>query len=220
MTSVELRTVLTGEVRPLSAEDARLSGIDKHPVTGKVEVHRLGLRGDHQADLEAHGGVDKAIHHYAFDHYPAWRDELPEAAERLARVGAFGENFSTLGWTEHDVCLGDVVSVGSAKLQVSHGRQPCWKLNVRFALPDMLPRVTRTGRCGWYYRVLEPGWVEAGDRLELLERPHSQWTIARLFAVLFGPEFERADLLALLDVPELADAWRERTHKRLRRSAG
>lgn len=217
MKSASLHAVLIGTVAPLHPQDPRPSGIDKHPVQGPLWAGRYGLRGDAQADLEAHGGPDKAVHQYASDHYPAWREELPDAALRLSRLGAFGENLATSGWTEHDVCLGDVVQVGRVKLEVSHGRQPCWKLNVRFGAPDMVRRVTQSLRCGWYYRVLEEGLLEAGQPLELVDRPLPHWTIARLFGVLFGPgPGEHRELETLLTVPVLADAWKVRARKRLR----
>jgi len=218
MQPASLEAVLAGVVKPITASDPRPSAIDKHPLTGAVWVGRLGIRGDEQADREVHGGLDKAVHHYPFDHYPAWRQDLPTAHQRLSAHGAFGENFSSLGWTEDTVCLGDVVAAGEARLEISHGRQPCWKLNSRFETPDMVLRVTQSKRCGWYYRVLEEGQVQAGAPLEILERPHPEWTIARLFAVLFV-EAPAADLLhGLLELGVLADAWKERANKRLRRA--
>ncbi|HEX7074586.1 MAG TPA: MOSC domain-containing protein, partial [Hyphomicrobiaceae bacterium] len=91
-------------------------------------------------------------------------------ADFLSSPPAFGENLSTLGITEETVHIGDIYQVGGVILQVSQGRQPCWKLNARFNRPDMAWRVQMTGRTGWYYRVLREGWIETGDEFVLVER--------------------------------------------------
>lgn len=128
---VALQAVLTGRVAPLGVKGAA-SAIAKTPVVGPVAVGPLGLAGDEQADRRVHGGPEKAVHHYALDHAAAWRGDLPGLRDLLEQPGAFGENFSTHGLTEHDVCVGDLWRVGSALLQVSQARQPCFKLNLRF----------------------------------------------------------------------------------------
>jgi MOSC domain-containing protein YiiM len=207
---VEVLAVLTGTVRAFRTPDEP-SAIAKRAILGAVAVGPLGLAGDSQADLVNHGGADKAIHHYAFDHYPFWRDSLPDHP-LLTAPGAFGENISTLGLTEHNVCLGDRFRLGTALVEVSHGRQPCWKLGHRFGRADVAARVVQTGRAGWYYRVLEPGQVTAGDRLALVKRGLTEWTLARLFAVLIGGEGKRdqAALQELTRTEVLAEAWRRR----------
>src|SRR5690606_1145821 len=162
-----LLAVLIGSAVPYTRPGS-MSGIAKRPVDATLDIGVSGLRGDEQGDLRVHGGPDKAVHHYPFDHYAAWRGELGAHA-LLDAAGAFGENFSTLGWTEQTVCIGDVVQAGTAVLEVSQGRQPCWKLNDRFDVPDMARRLQASGRTGWYYRVPEPGKVRVGDSLHLLQ---------------------------------------------------
>lgn len=219
MLTAVLDAVLVGSIEPLSPDDPRPSGIDKQPLDRAVAIHALGIDGDHQADTTVHGGPDKAIHHYPHDHYAWWGEELPHARARLQRPGAFGENFSTSGWTEHDICQGDVIAVGTAILQVSHGRQPCSKLNSRFETPDMVRRVTQSTRCGWYYRVLQTGIARRGDDLRIVERPLPDWTVARLFRVLFEPPVDAAQVEAALHLDSLAEAWKTRARKRLNRAS-
>lgn len=190
------------------------SALIKLPVPGRLAVGPDGLAGDRQADRVHHGGPDKALHHYPFDHYGAWLMELPGQAGLLHSPGAFGENLSTLGMTEANVCLGDVFRLGSALLQVSQGRQPCRKLNWRFATRDMVERVRASGRTGWYYRVLEAGGIGAGDRFELAERPCPDWPLARLWQVLFGPSDDPDALAELARHDILAAGWRERAERR------
>ncbi len=205
--------VLIGAVAPLGA-DGRMSGIDKKPTPGPWRIGAVGIAGDAQADLAHHGGAEKALHHYALDHYAAWRAEIG-AASPLAAPGAFGENLSTQGWTEDMVCVGDVVAFGTALLQVSQGRQPCWKLNRRFGVADMALRVQKSGRTGWYYRVMREGTAEPGDRLTLLERPCPDWPLSRLARLLYHETGDRAGLSAMAELAPLAEGWRRLAQKRL-----
>src|SRR5690606_2996352 len=124
---------------------------------------RLGHEGDEQADRAVHGGPEKAIHHYARDHYDLWRAEIGDHP-LLHRPGAFGENISTTGLSEEDVCIGDRYRLGTALVEVSQGRQPCWKVDHRFGGLAISAAMVRSRRTGWYYRVIEEGAVGAGDR--------------------------------------------------------
>lgn len=213
---IAIHAFLTGKAVPYSRPGTR-SGIHKVPVDGPVRIGELGLQGDEQGDLRVHGGVDKAVHHYALDHYPAWRSELGDLPV-LQQPGAFGENISALGLTEADVCLGDRFHLGSARLEVSQGRQPCWKLNDRFSVPDMARRVQATGRSGWYYRVLQPGRAQAGDALTLIERPHPDWPLVRLARLLYDRVLDPALLEPALALP-LVPSWRKLIERRLQHAA-
>lgn len=190
-----------------------LSAIAKQAQSGAVQVGPLGLVGDEQGDTKFHGGPDKAVHLYASAHYPDWRAELGELPV-LASVGAFGENLAVDGVSEETVCIGDQWRIGSVVLEVSQGRQPCWKLNDRFGVPDMARRLQDTLRTGWYCRVLQAGEIGAGDEIALLARPHPAWPIARMMDVLYRPCLDAAVLDALLALP-LVPGWRALIERRL-----
>lgn len=207
-----LRAVLTGKTRPYTRPGSA-SAIDKRLRDGAVLAGALGLAGDEQGDARVHGGVDKAVHCYPWAHYEAWRRELPgeAAAELLGRPGAFGENFSLeAGLDEAKVCLADRWAIGDgaqgALFELSQGRQPCWKLNDRFGLPDMARRVQQGGRAGWYLRVLRPGPVRAGDAIRLVARPHPDWPLARLLRVIAERDCDPATLTQILALP-LPASW-------------
>lgn len=206
--------VLRGHAVPYTRPGTR-SAIDKQVVSGPVAVGALGLSGDEQGDTRSHGGPDKAVHHYAFEHYAPWREELG-ALPVLGRPGAFGENLSTHGVTESSLCLGDRVRVGSVLLEVSQSRQPCWRLNDRFGVPDMARRVQQTSRTGWYYRVLEPGTLQAGDALSLVSRPWGAWPLSRLIDVLYHQPLDAGVLQAMSALP-LTPSWRRLVDSRLAR---
>ena len=208
--------VLRGRAVPYTRPGTR-SAIAKTPVCGPVHVGLLGLDGDEQGDPRVHGGPDKAVHQYAQEHCADWRAELG-ALPVLAAPGAFGENMASTGMTEHSLCLGDQVRAGSVLLEVSQSRQPCWKLNDRFAVPTMARRVQDSGRTGWYYRVLQPGHLQAGDALVLVARPWPEWTLARIIDVLYHQPFDAAVLQALAALP-LTPSWQRLVQGRLARGA-
>ncbi|WP_137151705.1 MOSC domain-containing protein [Devosia sp. FKR38] len=213
MNGVRLGGLLTGSVRPLGAKGAP-SGIDKQPVSGPVVLTHHGLTGDAQGDLRVHGGPDKALHHYPFDHYAQWAEALG-ALPLLSRSGAFGENLSTLGLTEADVAVGDVFALGSAIIEVSQGRQPCWKLNARFEVADMARRVQISGRTGWYYRVLQTGQIAPDDALYRIDRRAPEWSIGRIWQIFYLDPLNRDVLAELAELAPLAEGWRRHARRRL-----
>ena len=206
-------TLLTGQVTVLPGSNTT-SGIDKHPVPAALALELTGFDGDQQADLRVHGGPEKAVHHYSRDHYDAWRADLGPLAV-LDAPGAFGENISDHGLTERTVAVGDVFRLGTALVQVSQGRQPCWKLNLRFGVPDMARRVQATGRTGWYYRVLEPGRVAPGERLDLVDRLAPDWSLWRLWHTLYVDRMNLAELRAMAGLEVLAESWRRYAQRRV-----
>ncbi len=204
--SARLRSVLIGRADTFLRAGVS-SAIAKRAVQGPVVVGELGLAGDEQADRRAHGGLDKAVHLYAWSHYAAWRQELPASA-LLDDAGAFGENLSVVGLDESTVCIGDRWRVGQVVLEVSQGRQPCWKLNLRFGVHDMAARVQQSLRAGWYCRVTQAGALQSGDTMELLQRPHPLWSVARLLALIRDRECSAAVIEEVLALP-LTPSWRK-----------
>jgi MOSC domain-containing protein YiiM len=211
----EVLAVLTGKVAPFRGP-GEPSAIAKSPRSGPVAVGPLGLEGDEQADLSVHGGTDKAIHHYPGDHYHFWRGVLGEHP-LLAGPGAFGENIATLGMVETEVCIGDRYRLGSALVEISQGRQPCWKQGHRFANPAVTAQIVHYRLSGWYYRVIEPGQVAAGDPIVLADRALPEWTVERVFGLLIAGEYDEdpAALRALAALAVLADSWRQRAARLL-----
>lgn len=207
--SVTIQSLFVGNAKPLSREGHAdvLSGIVKAPQTGKVWLSINGLQGDEQGDRTYHGGPEKALHHYAAEHYPYWRSlYAPGPVEMVA--GAFGENVSTVGMTEQDVFIGDVYRVGSELVQVSQGRQPCWKLNRLLRREDAAAVMQASGATGWYYRVLQDGWIATGDLFELIERPQPAWPMARLISALFSSQLRLDEWRQAAEIAQLTPNWR------------
>lgn len=212
--SARVASVQVGRVAPLGPERVP-SGIVKHPVAGPVSVARLGLAGDEQADLSVHGGPDKAVYGYAAAHYPAWAAEQPHLADRLD-PGAFGENLTIEGLAEADLCVGDIHAIGTARLQVCQPRQPCFKFALRLEDPRAPKAMVRSGRAGWYYRVIEEGALQAGDAVTLAERPHPDLAFTRLVEIVNFGEATREELTALAAAAGVADWLRAQAKAALR----
>lgn len=201
--------LLTG--RPVPFRDREYSAIAKTPVTGPVRITWLGLEGDSVADPVHHGGWDKAIHLYPQDHYPFWKAHTGDHPV-LNSCGAFGENIASSGLDEEQLCIGDRFTLGSAIVEVSHGRQPCSKLDHRFGRRDIMATVVKSARSGVYFRVIREGEAEAPTMMELIERPQPEWSVARVFRLLIGGghKGDKAAVRQLADMPLLAEAWRAR----------
>ncbi len=175
----------------------------KRPLAGPVRIGRTNLEGDAQADHRYHGGPDMAVLAYSADHYPAWRVEL---AWPDLPLGGFGENLSVSGATEETACIGDVWRAGTATLQIASPRKPCRKIAAFWGRPELLRLVQRNGRIGWYLRVIEEGAVAPGGAVELIARPHPEWTVRAAFAA--GQERGSPQALALAAVPALSERWK------------
>jgi MOSC domain-containing protein YiiM len=180
------------------------TGFFKEPVSGPVWAGTTNLAGDEQADLRVHGGPDKAINVYPIEHYAFW---LAELDFKELPNGAFGENFTVAGILETKACIGDIFELGDALVQISQPRQPCWKLSRRWRVEDLVARVVRTGKTGWYFRVLREGNVQAGATLVLVERPYPEWTVAIANNIMLHRKESSVAVHALAECPALSSSW-------------
>jgi MOSC domain-containing protein YiiM len=153
-----------GEPRVVQVADQEVvTAIFKEPVPGPLMLRRLNFDGDRQADLEVHGGKNKAIYAYASEHYAFWRREFPDMD---LPWGMFGENLTTEGLTEENASIGDQFRIGEAVVALSQPRLPCYKLSIRFDRADIVKRFFASRRSGIYFSVLEEGLVKTGDAIE------------------------------------------------------
>ncbi|PSB26444.1 MOSC domain-containing protein [Stenomitos frigidus] len=190
------------------------TGIFKEPVSTRVMVRSLNLDGDGQADLTVHGGLEKAVYVYPFEHYDHWRSELPDTE---LTMGNFGENFTTTGLKEEDLNIGDRFAIGTVKLMVTQPRMPCYKLGIRFGRPDMVKRFLASRRTGFYFSVLQEGEVGVGDTLELVSRDENNITVADI-TQLYTREQTDPDLLhRAAHLEALPESWRDYFQEQSRR---
>ncbi|HHX8303116.1 MOSC domain-containing protein [Vibrio antiquarius] len=206
-----VKAVLAGKTVPY-AHGAQ-SAINKQVLPERQHATELGFISDEQGDPRFHGGIQKALHIYPSEHYPIWQQQLGERTI-FQSAGGFGENISSEGVTESTICLKDKIRIGSTLLEVSQGRMPCWKLNVRFDQHDMARRLQDTLRTGWYFRVLEEGDIGAGDEIILCERPYPEWPLARIMGAVFTGCLNREELTQLSELP-LVESWGKLVERRL-----
>lgn len=175
---MKLISLNVGLPRALRVRDREVTtGIFKSPVPGPLMLRRLNLDGDGQADLQNHGGRNKAVYAYPSEHYEFWRRELP-GVELV--WGNFGENLTTEGLKEEDACIGDHFRIGQAVVAVAQPRIPCYKLGIRFGRDDIVKRFLASGRSGIYFSVVQEGLVNAGDAIERIRRNEHGITVAEI----------------------------------------
>ncbi|MEM8724693.1 MAG: MOSC domain-containing protein [Pseudomonadota bacterium] len=210
-----LEAICTGTARPFNG--AETSAIAKRPREGIVQIFEEGFAPDEQADRRVHGGPEKAVHLYPLDHHDFWRGTLTDEAARalLDEPGAFGSNLAVSDLSEADVHIGDRFRVGTAVLEINQPRQPCWKVDHRFGVKGMTATIVKTGRCGWYFRVVEDGECKAGDTFERVEIGHESWSVARTFAAMIAGKASREDYAELSQLERLAPGMRARAASKL-----
>lgn len=190
---------------------AVLTSIFKSPVEGRRVVRRHNIEGDRQSDLTVHGGPNKAVYCYPSEHYDYWRKQLPEMD--LSVYGTFGENLTTEGILEKEVFVGDQFRAGTAVLQVTQPRMPCFKLGIRFNLPTMVKRFWQSGLSGIYFSILEEGEIAAGDAIEVIARGPEEITVADVVRLYRGDETSPELLGRALRAP-LSGSWKEEIRER------
>lgn len=202
-----------GRGRPIAS--GKVSAIAKQPLAGRVAVTRLGLAGDTQVDRRHHGGPDMAVHCYPQDHHAFWRERIGDHP-LLEEPGCFGTNLATYDLTEADVMVGARFRLGSALLEACQPRQPCSTIEQHFGRSGMVKAIVANGRCGWFFRVLEEGVAEAGDRLTLIEEGMPDWSMLRVFHAVYGSgKSPVEELRACAALPTVADHIRDRVTRKL-----
>ena len=189
---MELLSVNIGSLGEILRNGKKVkSGIYKQPVKGPIKVHSLGLEGDYQANKKLHGGIEKAICIYPVEHFKFWRNELRKPD---ITFGDFGENLTTAGLMEGDICLGDRLRIGSVEMVVTQPREPCITLNARLDTKDLSARIRKSGRSGFYFSVEREGTIKNGDSIEYINRDENRVTVSDFNRIING-EPELADII-------------------------
>jgi MOSC domain-containing protein YiiM len=189
------------------------TGIYKKPVDGPVAVRALNLDGDQQVDLKNHGGEFKAVYAYSYDHYQYWEELLDMGKMPM---GQFGENLTISALDESKLCIGDRLEIGGAIFVITQPRVPCFKLGIRFENPDMPTMFIKSGYTGVYLKVLEEGFIEAGDEVEIIRRSDAGVTVRGIFEAFYNYDAVSSQSMfeSALKVPELSPEWRKKIEAR------
>ena len=210
--NIPLLGLYAGGITQLAPE-GQPSGIIKQRLSGSARILSHGIDGDAQADRRVHGGPEKALHQFAAEHFADLQAAFPAAAAALL-PGSIGENLSTAGMTETNSCIGDVFRLGTALIQLSQPRRPCWKIDRRYGEDGIAQHIELAGCTGWYFRVLEVGQANPDDTLMLIERCHENWTVLRIndLEQALRPTLEELEAASRLNA--LNAAWCERFAQR------
>jgi MOSC domain-containing protein YiiM len=193
------------------------TAIFKEPIAGRLTLRSLNLDGDRQADLSVHGGPSKAVYVYPSEHYDFWKRELPEMD---LPWGMFGENFTTMGFFETEINIGNKFRVGSAEVMVTEPRMPCYKLGIRFGRANIIKRFLVSERTGFYLAVLKEGEVGAGDEFELIESDPHNVRVSDIVR-LYTREKHNTELLRrAIGVEALPESWRGYFQNQLKKLTG
>jgi MOSC domain-containing protein YiiM len=131
-----------------------------------VEIRKLGVVGDEQADLSVHGGLDKAVYLYPAEHYAFWETVSQQTLQPTPLAhGKMGENLTITGLNEKNVWVGDILAIGSVRLRVESPRNPCFKFNAVMGFKHATKMMVQSGYCGFYCSVVQPGFLTAGDKI-------------------------------------------------------
>jgi len=193
-----------GEPQIISWRGKEVStGIYKYPVNKSIYLGKEDVDGDHVMDRRYHGGTDKACYLYSKDHYEYWKKLYPELDWQW---GMFGENLTIEGLNEAKIKIGDTFKLGSAIVQASQPRQPCFKLGIRFGTQKVINQFIDFGNAGVYVRVLKSGDVKSGDSLERIESNSESFSIREIFQMIYAKEIDIEIIRKAISDPALAES--------------
>ncbi len=180
------------------------TGVFKDPIAGPRRVGKLNVEGDGQGDLAGHGGEQRAVFVYQIDSYRYWEREL--GRDDFVH-GQFGENFTVEGLGDDEVCIGDRYRIGTAIFEVTQPRVTCYRVGIRMNDPRIPALLVSHHRPGFYFRVLEEGDVQAGDKIIKLASGSEQMSVAEADALLYLPGHTHQELARALRIPALSPGW-------------
>ncbi|WP_369903470.1 MOSC domain-containing protein [Bacillus manliponensis] len=191
-------------------EKEMTSGICKQ-LTEEAFLSKDGFQGDGVADLRHHGGPDRAVCIYPYEHYELWEKEF----QKPLPSSAFGENITATNMLERDVYIGNTYQLGEAIIEVTQARIPCSTISKRLDTPAILPRIVETGYTGYLCRVIKEGIVRNNSTITLLEEHPAKVSVLFCNEVYFHRRKDIDSMKKIVAVPELADVWREQLTGRL-----
>ena len=172
------------------------TGMYKNPIKTGIYLEKEDVKGDEVSDRKHHGGVFKACYLFSEDHYVYWKNLYPHID---FNYGVFGENLTVKGLDETKITVGDIYKIGTALVQVTQPREPCFKLGIRFGTQTILKQFINHARPGTYVRVLEEGLIKPGDKMTLVQAAKNSLTTTQLFTLLFAKQKDQSQLALIVD---------------------
>jgi MOSC domain-containing protein YiiM len=175
----------------------------------------IGFKGDDQFNKKYHGGQNKAVLFYSSLTYEKINNILNINLD-YKDISPLGENILVSDITEDDICVGDILKLGKAVVQVTQPREPCNVLSINTKTKEMLKTIIKYGYTGWYAKVLEEGIVKQTDNIELVERTFPNLTIAKLNEAKANPKDNLDFIQESITCEVLGAPFREELAKHLR----
>ena len=201
--------ISTGKIQhlPYSTKKPMISALDKIPFTGRMWLSVDGFSKDEQA-YKDHGGPHKAVCCFSQSNYDMYKEDLAQ----LPTYAMFGENVTVKHLDERDVYFGNQYRLGEAILEVSEMREPCWKIQAKYQIPDLVKRMTASGKTGFYFRVIQEGYVSQEDNLELLTQANkaSRLSVYELNDIYYNDRKNISRISYALNNPYLSPSRREK----------
>nr|WP_299074279.1 MOSC domain-containing protein [uncultured Allomuricauda sp.] len=169
------------------------TGIFKYPVRTSIVLEKNDVFKDTIIDRKHHGGEHKACYLFSANHYPYWKEKYPDLKWDW---GMFGENLTVEDLDESKIRIGNVYRIGTALVQITQPREPCYKLGIRFGTQEILKQFIDHGFPGTYIKILEVGEVNVGDSLELVQESENTLTVQQFYELLFSRS-KNMDLIRL-----------------------
>ena len=184
-----------------------ITGIYKKPINQAIYLGNQQILNDEVSDRKHHGGEFKACYLFSADQYEYWKNLYPNLDWEW---GMFGENLTVSGFNEEDISIGDIYEIGSALVQVTQPREPCFKFGVKFGNQEVLKQFIEHGFPGTYVRILKEGFVKTGDTLKLVEKAKNSITTAQFFHLLFSKEKDKNLIKLILNNDALPQRKRDK----------
>ncbi|WP_019156391.1 MOSC domain-containing protein [Robertmurraya massiliosenegalensis] len=195
------------------SEEKILNTAIQKEIVKEAHLMKEGFIGDGVADLVNHGGFDRAVCFYPAEHYSFWE----KAYGKTLESSSFGENITISGLDERTICIGDIVQIGEATVQITEGRVPCKTIDRRTGMENQFKKMIETGYTGYFGKVLKEGKIRSDDNISIISRNEDAVTVYKAHQIFFRQIVDEDTLEQLITNPSLSDNWLQHL-KRLQRS--
>ena len=213
----EVEAISTGKIEDLNYSSKRpmRSALNKVPFTGSMWLSLTGFTQDEQ-EYKDHGGPDKAVCLFSKSNYAMWQDDVVE----LPTYAMFGENLTVANLDEREAYFGNQYQLGDAIIEISEIREPCWKIQAKYQIPDLVKRMSTTGKTGFYFRVIQEGNVSDNDHLKLIKTAEkdTQLSVYELNDIYYNDRKNASRLSYALQNPYLTNKRKEKLQRLLTRA--
>lgn len=213
----EVEAISTGKIEDLNYSSKRpmRSALNKVPFTGSMWLSLTGFTQDEQ-EYKDHGGPDKAVCLFSKSNYAMWQDDVVE----LPTYAMFGENLTVANLDEREAYFGNQYQLGDAIIEISEIREPCWKIQAKYQIPDLVKRMSTTGKTGFYFRVIKEGNVSDNDHLKLIKTAEkdTQLSVYELNDIYYNDRKNASRLSYALQNPYLTNKRKEKLQRLLTRA--